>query len=326
MLRDMPSLSIVVEWENAKNSDFQRGRAMLCSLIDQLRSLSSGRPPAAELILVYDADEGAPEGVKAGLGDVTAGFPGEVTMAPCHRLDYYEQKNFGAQYAKHEAILFLDCDVVPCRGWLQNLLDCYVQEGADVVGGATHMETRSTYEKAFAAFWFFPLASEVHKRGPSSRFFANNVIFRAEVFKCTPFPDSLLVRGQCALLADKLLADHRSIYLEPGAEVIHPPPNGLAHFVKRALCAGHDNAAVLRMDHRHWILTVFRLPAVAIVRFGQEAKAAAKRIILHRREVKLGSLEIVGAMGVAVSYVCLQFVGETISIINPRFIRKHFRV
>jgi hypothetical protein len=325
MLRDMPSLSIVVEWENAKNSDFQRGRAMLRSLIDQLRGLSSELPAAPELILVYDADEGAPEGIMAGLGDVTAGFPGPVTMAPCHRLDYYEQKNFGAQRAKHEAILFLDCDVVPCRGWLQNLLDCYVQEGADVVGGATHMEKRSTYEKAFAAFWFFPLAGEAQKRRASSHFFANNVLFRAEIFKSRPFPKSSLVRGQCTLLAEKLLADHHSIYLEPSARVIHPPPNGLAHFVKRALCAGHDKVA-LKLEHRYRTGTVFRLLAGAIVRFCREVKAAAKSVILHRREVELGSLQIAGAMGIAVSYVCLELVGETISLINPHFIRKHFRV
>jgi Glycosyl transferase family 2 len=325
MLRDMPSLSIVVEWENAKHSDFQRGRAMLCSLIEQLRNLSSQLPAPPELILVYDADEGDPEGSMDGLGDVTAGFPGTVTVAPCHGLDYYEQKNFGAQLAKNEAILFLDCDVVPRRGWLQNLLDCYVQEGADVVGGATHMDKRSTYEKAFAAFWFFPLASEVHKRRAASRFFANNVIIRAELFRSTPFPNSLLIRGQCALLADKLLADHRSIYLEPGAVVTHPPPNGLAHFAKRALCAGHDKVA-LRMDQRHWAGMLFRLPAAAVVRFWLEATAAAKRIILHRREAGLSSFEMVGAMGVAVSYIWFQFVGETISIINPRFVRKHFRV
>jgi glycosyl transferase family 2 len=75
-------------------------------------------------------------------------------MAPCRGLDYYQQKNFGAQQAKHEAILLVDCDIIPCNGWLRNLLECYVEEQADMMCGATHMEQRTLYEKAFALFWF----------------------------------------------------------------------------------------------------------------------------------------------------------------------------
>jgi Glycosyl transferase family 2 len=316
VLQDLTSLSIVVEWENAKNSDFQRGRAMLSVLIDQLQSLSRARAAAFELILVYDGDEASVETIIASLQDITTRFPGTVTMAPCHGLDYYQQKNFGAQRAKYESILFVDCDIVPCPGWLQNLLDCYVEEGADVVGGATHMETRSLYEKAFAVFWFFPLASEVHQRGPASYFYANNVIFRADVFKNMPYPDSNLVRGQCVLLARKLLAHHHSIYSEPSAKVLHPPPNGLRHYIKRALCAGQDRVAG-------------EAPLGLSGAFRQcywEIRKAVKRIVAHRREVELSPLGVVGAMGIGASYFGLEFVGQVISFMNPNLLREKFRV
>ena len=245
-----------------------------------------------------------------------AGFPGSVSIAPCKKLDYYEQKNLGAQCATHEVILRVDCDIIPCSGWLHNLLVCYVEERADVVCGATHMETRSLYEKAFAAFWFFPLASEMPPRSTTSQFFANNVLFRAELLKNTPFPNAPLVRGKCTLLTEKLLKDHRSIYLEPSAKVIHPPPKGIVHFMKRALCSGQDNVV---MEADRGLRGAFR-------RFRCQIKGAAKRIISHRQEVGLGPLGVVGATGIAASYITLQFVGEAISLISPQFIRKNFRV
>jgi glycosyltransferase involved in cell wall biosynthesis len=310
-LQNMPSLSIVVEWEQTNNSDFHRGLKMLSSIADQLRNLPNPLPTAPELILVRDEDDGNPS-----LANALAGFPGSVSVVPCENLDYYEQKNLGAQQAKHEAILLVDCDIIPCSGWLQNLLDCYVEERADVVCGATHMESRSIYEKAFAAFWFFPLASEMPPRGTTSLFFANNVLFRAEILKSTPFPNAPLVRGKCLLLAEKLLQDRRSIYLEPSAKVIHPPPNGIAHFVKRALCSGQDNFV---METDRGLLGGFR-------RFCWQTMVAAKRIVSHRHEVGLGPLGVVGAAGIAASYFTLEFVGEAISVVSPHFIRKKFRV
>jgi hypothetical protein len=312
----MPSLSIVVEWENAKNSDFHRGIAMLSSIADQLRNLSNPLPMVPELILIHDEDNGNSEESIAIVANALAGFPGSVSIVPCKKLDYYEQKNLGAQLATHEAILLVDCDIIPCSGWLQNLLACYVEERADVVCGATHMETRSLYEKTFAAFWFFPLASEMPPRSTTSQFFANNVLFRAEVLKNTPFPNAPLVRGKCTLLTEKLLKDHRSIYLEPSAKVIHPPPKGIAHFVKRALCSGQDNVV---METDRGLRGAFR-------RFRWQIKGAAKRIISHRHEVGLDPVGVVGATSIAASYITLQFVGEAISLISPQFIRENFRV
>ena len=182
--------------------------------------------------------------------------------------------------------------------------------------GATDMETRSLCEKAFAAFWFFPLASEMPPRSTTSHFFANNVLFRAEVLKNTPFPDVPLVRGKCTLLAEKLLKDHRSIYLAPSSKVIHPPPKGIAHFMKRALCSGQDNVV---METDRGLRDAFR-------RFRWQIKGAAKRIISHRHEVDLGPFGVVGAAGIAASYITLQLVGEAISLISPQSIRENFRV
>src|SRR4029450_6811764 len=109
-MQRMPSLSIVVEWENAKNSDFGRGRAMLSALSDQLRGLQDELPTPPELILVFDEEDGSAVDLRDRLAGMLARFPGTVRMANSRALDYYQQKNFGAQLAKHNAILLVDCD------------------------------------------------------------------------------------------------------------------------------------------------------------------------------------------------------------------------
>ena len=105
---------------------------MLSSIADQLQNLSNHLPTALELILVHDEDRGNSEESIASVAIALVGFPGSVSTVPCKKLDYYEQKTLGAQRAKHEAILLVDCDIIPCSGWLQNLVACYVEERADV--------------------------------------------------------------------------------------------------------------------------------------------------------------------------------------------------
>jgi glycosyltransferase involved in cell wall biosynthesis len=314
-MQKIPSLSIVVEWENAKNADARRGRAMLSALTDQLLTLSTEQPVTAELILVHDAEETDSAEIAADLTPVVAAFPGPVTFAPCRDLDYYEQKNFGARQARNEAILLIDCDVIPTPGYLRNLLDCYIAEHADVVCGATLMEQRTLYEKAFA-LWFFPLASEIAAQRRISRFYANNVLFRGAVLRAKPFPAGDLVRGRCRLLADRLVADQHVLMREPTAKVMHPAPNGLTHFVKRALCHGHDDALKNYYDgfrHAAW-------------RYRGQMKWVTNRIIARRGEVGLGRLGAAGAICIAMAYFGLIFAGEAISLVNPHLIRDRLRV
>lgn len=314
-MQKIPSLSIVVEWENAKNADARRGRAMLAALTEQLLDLSTEQPVTVELILVHDAEETNPADIAADLESVVAAFPGPVTFTPCRDLDYYEQKNFGVRQAKHDAILLIDCDVIPAAGYLRNLLECYVAEKADVVCGATLMDQGTLYEKAFA-LWFFPLASEVPIRRKINRFYANNVLFRGEVLRATPFSAADLVRGKCRLLADKLVADQRVLLQEPAAKVIHPAPNGPVHFVKRALCHGHDDAMKNNYDGlRH-----------AIWRYRGQMRWVTNRIMTRRGEVGLGRLGAAGAICIATVYFGLIFVGEAVSLINPHIIRDRLRV
>lgn len=311
-----PSISVVVEWENAKNSELGRARAMLGALAEQVRALSNRFAGPAELILVHDAEEASAAEILAEVRATVGDFPGRVEVLPCHDLDYYQQKNLGAATARNQAILFLDSDIVPEDGWLETLLTCLVEEDADVACGATHLDMGTTFERAFAAFWFFPLPSEVQGRRRSDHFFANNVVFRAETLKAFPFPDVPLVRGKCLVLARTLLSHGKTIFIEPAARVAHPPPNGAWHFVKRALCSGHDNV-FLRED---------KGPGGALRRLKGQLKGAASRIFKHRTEVELSVPGAILSLTIAAGYYVLEFLGDLVTLAWPGLIRENLRV
>ena len=291
---------------------------MLQRLFAQLTALDNRFTEAPEVILVHDANEGSAERILADTRHST--FHGIVRTCPCEGLDYYDQKNFGACEARGEAILFVDSDVIPEDGWLQALLDCYIEEAPDVVAGATYIHGPSLYDRAFALFWFFPTEVDYRKtsRRPCKGFFANNVIFRAEAFRPVMFPDAPLVRGRCTMLADILLKSRHSIIMEPRARTRHPAPNGMKHFVYRALCEGQDNVKYYKSKHGKCL--------AAFGRFRRNVLRSLTKIATRHHEVGLNWPGALGAMFIALAYYGLTFCGELLTVAFPHMIRRHLRV
>ena len=321
-----PALSVVIEWENARNAKKARGPEMLHRLFAQLTALDNRFAAAPEVILVHDKDDNSAEQILAAIGTGQPPFRGSVRTCPCEGLDYYDQKNFGARGARGEAILFVDSDVIPEDGWLVALLECYIEEQADVVAGATYIHGPSLYECAFALFWFFPLEADYRRllRAPSTAFFANNVMFRAGAFR--PYPDAPLVRaGRWAMLADILLKSGQSIILEPRARTQHPAPNGVKHFVYRALCEGQDNVVQEKSADNRRLVALRRFRS-ALHRFGRNMLHSSTKIATRHRDVGLNWLGALGAMFIALAYYGFTFCGELVTAVSPQFIRQNLRV
>lgn len=315
--RALPSISVILEWENAKTSELGRARDMLVTLMAQLKQLSNRFTAPPELVLVYDAEHGAAEQVLEYARPELEGFPGNVRALPATGLDYYDQKNFGVREARNELILFLDSDVIPEEGWLENLICALLEEDADVCGGCAHMPTNTFYEKAFAAFWFFPVRGEYSKREVAGGFAANNVLFRAEIARRNPFPQSAQVRGRCVELAKALRATGHKIILEPAARVSHPPPNGLSHFVRRSLCEGQSQ--VFKRSRSGDRL-------IALKQFFWNVRSSASRTLVTRKQLHLSTWGVAGAMGLAAVYYAIALVGEVVTLVSPSLIRNHVRV
>ncbi|HEX8643393.1 MAG TPA: glycosyltransferase [Allosphingosinicella sp.] len=305
-------VSIIVEWENAGRIGTRRARTMLDELQRQLGEAEVGLG-RFELVFVGDgaADErSVREAVaEAGLRRAAVRF---VAAPGC---DYYEQKNRGAESARGDIFLFLDSDVLPEPGWLAGLLAPFADPSVSIVAGTSFIAVEGLYSAAMALGWIFPVRGEGGPLARSPTFFANNVAFRADLFRRHPFPRLGQYRGQCIALAEELRGAGQIIYMNHAAAVSHPAPEGLSGFAIRALRRGHDETATLRRRQR----AVLRNGSAATAR---QLAAAFANVRKRHREVGLGPAGAIAAGAILLAYYALQLAGLVAAAIAPSAARR----
>ena len=312
----LPAPSIVIEWENAVLSRADRARRMLGEAAAQLAALPRlvrGRP---EVLVLCNPGQIDVEELKRLVAEATvagataADWSVRETDRPRR---YYEQKNYGASLARNDVVVFVDSDVVPEAGWLKALLDPFRSPHVKVVGGASHVDLGSAAGRAFAAFWFFPPRAGDTPLAEAGWFFANNVAFRRETILAEPFPQLDLMRGQCTALAQRLQTRGVAIRHQPRARVSHPAPNGVRHFVARALCDGRDLRD--RAGRKRALGTLWAAATEAYGRIGK------------RREVlKLTAADVAWAWLLCTAYQVLTTAGWTLSVLRPGWIDRRFPI
>lgn len=315
------TFSIVIEWENARLSELGLAREMLRQLHEQLVEVDYPRP---EIIILHDKDNVDAQLIEKVVGEVSGSraWPADIRIIPTAGLEYYEQKNFGAHQSDADLIIFLDSDVIPERGWLAGLLEAFENPDIQVVAGDTYVSLEGFYNKAFALFWLFALRTEGDGLVRTNNFFANNVAFRRETFEAFGgYPNLPSFRGQCAALSEALREGGVDPLLQKGSRVSHPPPNGLRHFINRALCAGHDQMINRQHGKRRFasLLTPFIFYLYALGR-------SLKRSIKRHRDVQLGPIGAAGAFGIAACYYTLRFTGALLTLVRPDLFHRHFAI
>lgn len=317
----LPSFSVVIEWENAKLSELDRARRMLEELARQMDEIAPRLEAAPELIVLYDPDAIAQSLISSLIEPSFRNLPDvEVRMLPTEHGTYYRQKNHGARIAKRDLVMFLDSDVVPEPAWLERLLASFDDENVSIVCGNTYVEPNDLYSKSFGLFWFFPLRSTADGLEPSTHFFANNVLFRRDLFLRYGFPDQPTMRGQCIALAQNLTRDGHKIFIRNDARVSHPPPNGMTHFVKRALCEGHDQV------HRRRFDGVRNGPRATLGRYKRMMADSVRRILRDRKRMGLGPAGTAGALAIAGGYYSIALAGEVLTLAHPTIVKDRFSV
>jgi hypothetical protein len=333
-----PSVSVVIEWENARLGRGNNTRAMLNELRAQLLELGPQLQARPEIIFVHE-----PAKVKRTLIEDTAGgiFSTETGYAttkivPGEGLRYYEMKNLGAEHATGDILVFLDSDVVPEPGWLRNLLTPFSDAAVGVVAGNTYVPPKTVYSRAFALCWMFPLRAEdgplqdwgalfrdgAEVAGGEVHPFANNIAFRRTVFLASKFGDVEFFRWQTGPLIRSLAAQGYGILHNPQARVRHPPPPNPKYFVSRALCEGHDvYLSYARTDP----------PRASLVRcaywyYARSLTSAARDIRGQGKNLGLGSVSGIGAFVVAASFASVALAGFFLARYWPQLIRRHFAV
>ena len=314
MSEAVPSLSIVMEWENAGRIGAERANRTLRTLRTQLGALGSNEATPHQIILVYDPRKARPDRIAESMTQAGRDWPAEITYVEAAGDDYYCQKNRGAALARNEILVFLDSDVVPEAGWLAALIAPFSAPEIEVVCGNTYVAPESLYTAAMALIWLFPLRSEEGGLVASRYFYANNVAFRRTLFARHAFPETGQFRGQCGALADLLRARGHRIHLSRDAQVAHPPPQGFKAFVVRALWGGHDTRINARLRgarlHRGTGLTL------------RKTAGHFSRIFRDRRRVGLGISGACIASALAILYQGLVLAGDLAAGAAPELFRR----
>lgn len=324
-----PRVTIVVEWENALLSEGHRSVAMLRELRRQAEVLVAGSSTAGagqaaaplELLLVFDR-AAFDDAALAALLDRHLGPADDVLrwrLLPRPDSGYYRNKDLGARSAAGDIIVFLDSDVIPEPGWLQQILSGLDDPSVQIVAGSACIDPAGLVGKVFALTWFFPLRSKDGPLQVVSHFFANNLAMRREQYRRHPFPDlEGTSRGACIVLAATLAQANIPVWQNPRARVTHPAPNGFAHISKRALAQGRDRLYRERRFGSRWSAS---WPA-AWVRAIRHCGGSAWKICTDFREVGLSPLLIPAAIAVAWYYYLLYWAGETLSQLRVPAIKR----
>jgi hypothetical protein len=318
-----PDFSIVLEWDNTRLAQTERTRECLGRLAHQIRSLTPQPKQRPELIVAFNGEAADSDGVASALDASWAGerVECEIRLAPQSGLDYYQLKNAGAQLARRELLIFLDSDVIPDEGWLAGMLMPFSDPGVQVVTGCAYVAPRSLYSRAVALFWYYDLKPGDSGCIPTRHFYANNLAFRRELFASHQFPDCRpMFRGHCAQLAAALAERGVTMVAQRSSTVDHPPPNGPAHFIRRALCEGHDTTIELqRGGHEHDAMKT-------IGRMFRSIGDSARRIRNGRRAVGLGLAGAAAALSIAAAYFGLRAAGELVTRWYPTVVPRIFSI
>jgi len=318
-------VSIVIEWENIQLAEADRCTAMLVELarqIDAFPAASSAAVRDFEIIVIFDDQKITEADVRE---FVAACLPRPPARADLRFIagrgrGYYEQKNLGARSARGRFVVFLDSDVIPEPGWLARLLDSFADPRVEVVCGNCFLDTGDLVSKSLALAWFFPLRDGREVLVRQDSFFANNVAFRRDVAAAYPFePLAESSRGACRLLARRLIADGRGLFVNTAARVSHPAPNGVRHLLLRGLAQGRDNLLFDRTIGRGGALE-------SVLRAVRMQVRAWKRIFRHRRTVDLGLVAVPAALMIVTCYYACYAIGDVATRIAPGWAGRHLRV
>lgn len=326
------SVSIIVEWSNALLTEADRPARMMQALFDQAEQLSSNRDTGQEpdlfpleVLVCFDGDQVDSQTISQMAPLAAPGLHGPLEVRHCNfpGAEYYDLKNLGAKKASANLFLFVDSDVVPEAGWLENLWGTFADPAFAVVAGVSFIDPVNLYSKATALNWIFGLAPDWRDTHSSNHFWANNVCFRREVFEAHPFPQmNGSSRGACQQLADTLVELGIPLHVSGAARVTHPAPAGLSGFFERAMAQGRDRVLWHRDQGGWWMQSV---PA-GILRYGKHLARLIWRTVTRYRDVGAKVWEVPVLIIISAAYYTVFVTSELLTHVAPNYMKRSYRV
>ncbi|MCH7905493.1 MAG: glycosyltransferase [Armatimonadetes bacterium] len=241
------SLSIVLEWENAKSMDRQLAIEFLVDLAQRIDEVDLPLQRPVELMIVYDEDvnESDLRGDVAKIHDrLSQGVHVSFLFAP--GTGYYEKKGLAPYFLDSEIIAYADSDCTYSEGWLSKMTLPIHEGRADMVFGNTQVRAGDNLvERACELAWFFPTddPSDPLKSKSDNRFFANNFAVRRQTILDVPIPRFDASRSQGRLWLSELSRSKKVILKEADAVATHKQYGTIAEFLGRAWLLGKDKDA-----------------------------------------------------------------------------------
>jgi hypothetical protein len=327
-------VSIVMEWANTVWNSIPRAHLVLEELVRQWEGVIAGRYPTAlpeeaagfldgldpdaELLIVSgdSLDEACEREIRRRVPECF-----DLSIRVAKGLEYYPLKNFGAELAGGDLLLFLDSDVLPDPGFLAHLLGSFAQANVHVVTGQPYVAPTDLVARAYALGWTYALRNDAPGLINCPKFYANNVAFRSEVFPKAGFPAiGLRTRGAASDLQHELARNGIKVWQNGRAAVDHPPPNGFRHMMVRALAHGRDH--YMGSSEQRSLEGLSRSVEIAGRRFFRGWATTFR----EWRRVGLNRWEIPAALAILAGYYGFFALGGVLTYLHPQAMGRSFRL
>lgn len=234
-----PSVALVLETHNLRSAE-EAGEVAdeLCELFGLLRRQTHPLDRVDEVVVTHDGlPEAARERIRRAAGRGIRWVEIEASTG------YYGAKNAGFDATTADVVVFADSDCRPVDGWLEEMLQPFVDEDARVVAGRTVYPEGTVPGAATAVDFLYFDAAEGEER--VRNFYANNVAFERQTFDAYRYRShSGVHRGHCLDLALRLREDGVPIRYAHEAETTHEWPDRWRDVVKKRLLRGADTSQV----------------------------------------------------------------------------------
>lgn len=231
--------ALVLETNNLRGgADAQRVGRSLLRVVGLLAAQSLPLSALAQVVITHDGL--APACLEA--VERAAGCPVQFVRIEAD-TGYYEAKNLGfaaTDAQRCEWVVFADADCVPAADWLAQLLAPLVQDPslAAVAGRTSYAPSLAGTALTTLDFMYFPspLAG-----GATRNFYANNVLFRREVFDQHSYQALHGVyRAHCQVLGLRLQAAGVVVHHAPAAHTVHRFPDTWRELLQLRWLRGQD--------------------------------------------------------------------------------------
>ena len=312
---DLPSCTIVIEWENAIDVEDEWADRAVAGLEKELEATAAdihGRPVVTYL---FNSKAVTPDAITRAIAQAGPKLRqyADVEIVPTDGLSYYELKNLGARRAKTEVSIFLDSDAAPQPGWLRGMLEPFNDNSIMAVGGITVLAHEDFFSRALALIWIFGLYEERKQTAARWGIYANNTAVRTSFFNQHPFPKLNAFKYSCVFWLRGILAQGFRYVRVPDALTIHAPHPGFRFLLWRAWVTGLDRDFYVSQNRGPSRLT---RAGRATGFFLTRTVRGWWRIITKGHLVGLPFWQVPGAMAVGFAYSAGLFAGQMWSVIK----------